>query len=281
MLSRASTRPRGLLTVSSSVTWNSQFTSSAPLPMVSRNVSRLDAFNPSGPVEAPSARTSPSITGRYLSEIMQSETGAPSLPAQEWNPRTVEEPSSKNAFVVSPITTFASFSEFLATLDHHQEDLAVVLYAASFCKLCQRATMVYKQLANKCLADSSSAAHHHGTTDAVSSMRFYRLEVEPHDALARLKPLGINKFPFVQIYWRGDCVASFSTGPSHLFRKKVDDTIQVCASRTPEGWQEVCRAFGAEIQDNHRVRNELRQQLEDEPPTARGPFSHSQSSLRP
>lgn len=146
----------------------------------------------------------------------------------------------------TPILDFTSFAHYFNTLES-QDGIVVVLYAAAFCKLCQRATMVFKQIAAK-------------RQQADPRLKFCRLEVTTSDG-HYMKPLQISKFPFVQIFYDHECVASFSTGPSHQFRKKVDDTVDACVKRTPEDWGEVRQQFRSEIEENRRVRKELMAQL--------------------
>jgi hypothetical protein len=146
----------------------------------------------------------------------------------------------------SPICDFSSFSEYFNTLEH-QDGIVVVLYAASFCKLCQRATVVYKQIASK-------------RKPVDPRLTFYRIEVTPNDGRF-MRPLHIQRFPYIQIFFQRNCVASFSTGPAHQFRKKVEDTLDVCSKRTAEDWIVVQEEFREEIQENRRVRSDLMQRL--------------------
>lgn len=173
-------------------------------------------------------------------------TAEPATAEQTDERRLLDHPATLPRRFETPITDFASFAHYFNTLES-QDGIVVVLYAAAFCKLCQRATMVYKQIAAK-------------RQPADPRFTFYRLEVTTGDGHC-MKPLQIRKFPFVQIFYEHDCVASFSTGPSHQFRKKVDDTLDVCAKRTPEDWGAVRRNFRNEIEENRRVRKELMSQL--------------------
>jgi hypothetical protein len=171
------------------------------------------------------------------------ETPAPSSSALSPTPDILPRETTN---FESPITDISCFAEYFNTLEH-QDGIVVVLYAASFCKLCQRATMVYKQIASK---------RQH--TDP--RLKFYRIEVAPSDGHF-MKPLQINKFPYVQIFYRQNCVASFSTGPSHQFRKKVEDTLDDCSNRTAEEWDVVQERFAKEIVENRLVRRRLIQSL--------------------
>jgi Thioredoxin len=166
--------------------------------------------------------------------------------AEQRNERKLDNPPILPRLFETPISTFASFAHYFNTLES-QDGIVVVLYAAAFCKLCQRATMVYKQIAAK-------------RQEGDPRLKFYRLEVTASDG-HYMKPLQISKFPFVQIFYQHECVASFSTGPSHQFRKKVDDTLDVCVKRTPEDWGSVRQHFRSEIEENRRVRKELMAQL--------------------
>jgi hypothetical protein len=157
-----------------------------------------------------------------------------------------DNPPREATNIESPIESFSSFAEYFNTLEG-QDGIVVVLYAASFCKLCQRATMVYKQIASK-------------RRQVDPRLKFYRLEVSTSDG-SFMKPLQISKFPYVQIFYRQNCVASFSTGPSHQFRKKVEDTLDDCMRRTEEDWATVQELFGKEIQENRSVRRNLMQSL--------------------
>jgi len=122
-----------------------------------------------------------------------------------------------------------------------KKEFVVVKYYAHYCKICQRAGMQFKKIATE-YPDISFGK--------VESM------VLP-DSANTLRSLGVSKFPFVQIYRKGQCVASFSTGPSHLFVKKVRDTIDSCLKRSPEEWNAFLSEFSSEIESNRQARETL------------------------
>lgn len=121
------------------------------------------------------------------------------------------------------------------------DELTVIKYHAHYCKICQRAGIQLKKVASE-----------------FPDVRFGKVEsmVFP-DSANTLRSLGVSKFPFVQIYRHGECVASFSTGPSHMFVKRVRDTIGDCQRRSPEEWQHFTTEFANEIASNHEARQAL------------------------
>lgn len=142
------------------------------------------------------------------------------------------------------VHNFADAGAYLNALDanEHDEELLVVNYYASYCKICQRSSINYKKIANEMKEQP---------------LRLARLEVSrlPTNLL---KKLGLTRLPFVQIFRHGKCVASFSTGPSHMFAPKVRDTLQTCLARTQDEWDAFLREFDAPIQENIQSQEVLR-----------------------
>jgi thioredoxin-like negative regulator of GroEL len=123
----------------------------------------------------------------------------------------------------------------------NNQEFVVIKYYAHYCKICQRAGMQFKKIATE---------YPNVSFGKVESMVF-------PDSANTLRSLGVSKFPFVQIYRNGQCVASFSTGPSHLFVKKVRDTIDTCLKRSPDEWDAFLSEFANEIESNRQAREEL------------------------
>ncbi len=155
--------------------------------------------------------------------------------------------------------------------DDHHSSLVVIKYYASYCKICQRAGIQFKKIATEysrgdvrfAKVEASVLAGGGGKNGSNNSIQHH-----PHQNHAAagssiatsadaLRRLGVTKFPFVQIYRQGLCVASFSTGPSHLFVKKVRDTIDLCLERTPDVWDGYCNEFQQEMESNRKARLEL------------------------
>lgn len=185
------------------------------------------------PLVSPIAASS-SITSEMTDS---SPTTPPGLPVVDTNSTTTSSRSS------NPVALIDSTNDLLNFMVGGREDdqLTVVKYYAHYCKICQRAGIQLKKVASE-----------------YPDVRFGKVEsmVFP-DSAQTLRSLGVSKFPFVQIYRRGQCVASFSTGPSHLFVKKIRDTIDICRNRTPEEWDAFTTEFSNEIESNRQARENL------------------------
>jgi thioredoxin-like negative regulator of GroEL len=146
--------------------------------------------------------------------------------------------------------------ELLAMMDGSDSDcndenksetsLTLVLFHAHYCKICQRATMQLTRAARE-----------------YPSVNFGKVEarVFPEPASDNLRSLGISKFPFVQIFRKGACVASFSTGPTHMFLRKVRDTLDLCLERDEDCWGSFTTDFATEIESNRDARSNLQPEL--------------------
>ena len=135
------------------------------------------------------------------------------------------------------------------TSSSSSSSMTLILFHAHYCKICQRAAMQLIRAAKE-----------------YPSVTFAKIEAsvlnpEPAD---KLKSLGVTKFPFVQLYRDGMCVASFSTGPTHMFMRKIRDTLDLCLDRDDECWGGFMDEFANEIQTNQVARNKLLIQYEQE-----------------
>jgi len=140
---------------------------------------------------------------------------------------------------VDLLKTTGELAEYMAGTD--EEELTIVKFYAHYCKICQRAGMQFKKI---------SAEY--------PQVRFGKVESQVFpDSANTLRDLGVSKFPFIQIFRKGQCVASFSTGPSHIFVKKVRDTLDTCLQRTPEEWDAFTTEFSNEIEANRQARESL------------------------
>ncbi len=149
-----------------------------------------------------------------------------------------------------PVTTVETIQELLAVMNCENEankkredsGMTLVLFHAHYCKICQRATMQLTKAARE-----------------YPSVNFAKVEAKviPEPTAENLRTLGVSKFPFVQIYRRGDCVASFSTGPTHMFMRKVRGTLDLCLERDEECWNGFSIEFATEIQGNRDARKQF------------------------
>ena len=155
-----------------------------------------------------------------------------------------------------PVAIAETMEELLAMMDGSDcncidenesgTSLTLVLFHAHYCKICQRATMKLTRAARE-----------------YPSVNFAKVEarVIPEPASDNLRSLGISKFPFVQIFRKGGCVASFSTGPAHLFMHKVRDTLDLCLERDEDCWEAFTTDFATEIESNRDARRNLQPEL--------------------
>ena len=169
-------------------------------------------------------------------------------------PKTSRAQTTKRQTPKSPVTMVESVEELLAVMDCHQDtittqddcEMTLILFHAHYCKICQRATMQLTKAARE-----------------YPMVNFAKVEskVIPEPTSDNLRTLGISKFPFVQIYRNGDCVASFSTGPTHMFMRKVRGTLDLCLERDEDCWEGFSTEFASEIQGNRNARHQLRPEL--------------------
>lgn len=143
----------------------------------------------------------------------------------------------------SSVKLLATTQELLDTMegDGSPEKLVVIKYHAHYCKICQRAGLGFKKVATE-----------------YPDVQFAKVEslVFP-DKAKTLRSLGVTRFPFVQIYRQGKCVASFSTGPSHRLVRRVRANIYDCRQRSKEEWEEFSNQSSDEIQSNLLARRDL------------------------
>jgi len=148
-----------------------------------------------------------------------------------------------------PVTTVETMEELLAIMDGEHDasagkesSLSLILFHAHYCKICQRATMQLTRAAKD-----------------YPSVHFAKVEAKvfPEPAGDNLRMLGVSKFPFVQIYRKRDCVASFSTGPTHMFLRKVRETLDMCIERDTDSWEQFSNEFSNEIEANRDARRSL------------------------
>jgi thiol-disulfide isomerase/thioredoxin len=159
---------------------------------------------------------------------------------------------------ISKVNVMTSIPELLQFMEqgNHQKssfssssssELVVVHYHANYCKTCQRAGIKLNKLARD-----------------FPKISFAKAEVQlflPTPSQT-LNSLGIFRFPFVQIYRRGVRVASFSTGPSHLFEGKVCNALRDCLNRSDAQWSALEIQNYEDIQENFQTRRQLLQTVQ-------------------
>lgn len=147
-----------------------------------------------------------------------------------------------------PVSIAESMEDLLSVMDgpvdnSHPAGMTLILFHAHYCKICQRATMQLTRASKE-----------------YPSVGFCKAEsrIVPKPVADNLRLLGVTKFPFVQIYRGGNCVASFSTGPTHLFLRKVRETLDLCLDRDKDAWEGFYNEFATEIDANRDARRKLK-----------------------
>mmetsp|Transcript_17310 Transcript_17310/g.37937 ORF Transcript_17310/g.37937 Transcript_17310/m.37937 type:complete len:288 (-) Transcript_17310:199-1062(-) len=167
-------------------------------------------------------------------------------------PRPIPKIPSKEKKKLNAVRIAESASDLLDIMNGKNSDdndddvnndaLTLILFHAHYCKICQRAGIQLKKAAKE-----------------YPAVRFGKIEsqVIPEPVSDNLRTLGVSKFPFVQIYRRGQCVASFSTGPTHMFMSKVRATLDLCLERDENCWDSFVTEFAEEIESNQLARRNL------------------------
>ncbi|VEU35999.1 unnamed protein product [Pseudo-nitzschia multistriata] len=166
----------------------------------------------------------------------------------------------------TPVTTYANALDLLDAIDGAPpDDLTAVLFFAHYCKTCHRANIPFKQLAYEhggsgSGSDSDSDANGSG----VRFLRFETSSLSPN----QFRSLGLERVPFLQIYRRGVCVASFSatkaTGPTTtkmVLRSRLSEHLEACKRRSDADWSAFRRRYAGDIEANASARRRLRAEL--------------------
>lgn len=146
------------------------------------------------------------------------------------------------------VTGLTSLEDFLEFVDSAPPDsLSVIKFYANSCPLCRRIEMKYKKM-----------AHYYQK----APIRFAEVEKTAHPEL--FSTLGIERFPFIQIYRNSQCVASHGTESEKTFGPIVNDTIQRELMMRPEDWDSFLTAFAEPIRQSSDKLETLRSILRDE-----------------
>jgi hypothetical protein len=174
--------------------------------------------------------------------------GPPLPPPHQFHPH--QSQSSADQSSLTAVRTVATTLEYLDVLDanQHSDDLLIVKYNAPSCRLCVRSGIHYKKLA--------LSLREQGLP--VQCVRFDASVLSG----ATLRDLGLIRFPFVQIFRRGDCVAAFSTGATHMFTTKVKNAVRKSLARSPDEWNTfLVDEYADYVCSNRQARRTLREAL--------------------
>lgn len=152
-------------------------------------------------------------------------------------------PLQQDATVTAPVAPpkvlpLKTLDEFLDYLDNAPHDsLSVVKFYAKTCPLCRRIDVKYKKM-----------AHFYQK----APIRFAEIDKAVHPDFCTA--LGVERFPFIQIYRNGQCVASHGTDSDKTFEPLVNDTVQRELSMSAKDWESFLNTFAEPIrQSTERV----------------------------
>lgn len=140
------------------------------------------------------------------------------------------------------VDKLASLDDFLNYIDGAPKNsLAVIKFYAKSCPLCKRIEVKYKKMSRYYF---------------MAPIQFAEIEKTAHPDL--FSTLGVETYPFIQIYRNGQCVASHGTESEKTFEPIVHDTIQRELSMTSEDWDSFLQAFAEPIQVSMKKLETLR-----------------------
>jgi len=152
-----------------------------------------------------------------------------------------------------PVTPVHSIGEFLDLVENTREnELVIVKVHAKWCRVCARAILKYKKMAQK----------YSSTATNTVPIKFISVEASSNKKI--IEELGIRKFPYIQIYRNRECVASFGTGPVHNFERMTGSTIEQKLNTTEEQWDAFRSEFKDQIASNLQNLDALRLDAEIE-----------------
>ena len=135
--------------------------------------------------------------------------------------------------VVPPIVhRLQSLGDFLNYIDSAPRDsLSVVKFYANSCPMCKRIELKYKKMARVYQNEP---------------IQFAEIEKTAHSGL--FPTLGVETYPYIQIYRNGQCVAAHGCESDKIFEPMVNDTIQRELQMTTDDWNSFLTAFAGPIQ---------------------------------
>jgi thiol-disulfide isomerase/thioredoxin len=144
------------------------------------------------------------------------------------------------------VQRLGNLSDFLQFIDSAPlNSLVVVKFFGQSCPLCRKIEIKYKKMAS-----------YYGS---VAPIQFAEIEKRAHPPL--FATLGIESFPYIQIYRNGQCVASHGTESDTTFEPMVKDTIERELLMSVEDWSAFLTVFAAPIQATTAKLDTLRDSL--------------------
>eukprot|EP00547_Thalassionema_nitzschioides_P009915 CAMPEP_0194227282 /NCGR_PEP_ID=MMETSP0156-20130528/42778_1 /TAXON_ID=33649 /ORGANISM="Thalassionema nitzschioides, Strain L26-B" /LENGTH=219 /DNA_ID=CAMNT_0038959761 /DNA_START=17 /DNA_END=676 /DNA_ORIENTATION=+ len=169
----------------------------------------------------PATSTKTLITTSLPSSIaIPQEGGTPISPPVRLETPTVTKKEESSISNIRKLTGFSDLRSTLAAAP--QNELTVVSFHASYCRVCRRAQIKYKKV----------------VSIAPEKVQFTSFEASKIPA-ADLKSLGVFRFPCIQVWRNGQCVESLNPGASFSYIPKVMESIDKGLERSRTEWLDI------------------------------------------
>jgi thiol-disulfide isomerase/thioredoxin len=185
-----------------------------------------------------SSHTSPQESSPPYQDTVPGE-----IPASSTTTTTTSSSSSSNSYSKpGKVQRLHSVQELLQYIDEAPTNsLSVVKFYTQTCPLCKKIALPYQKMARV----YSSSNNNNTPSTTTPNIRFAEIDKAVHSQLCTT--LGIDRFPYLQIYRNGQCVASHGTESDKTFAPLVNDTIQRELSMTNDDWKVFLTTFEAPI----------------------------------
>lgn len=153
--------------------------------------------------------------------------------------------NSDDSIVAGEIRTLTSATQLVDVVDlsRRRGCIVVVMFHSHFVQACNRAQHHFRRMAE------NSAAN--------EGVVFARIESTAMSE-SSLRSLEVERYPHVQMYKDGKCVASFSVPQTYTFRTIVWNSLDEVKRRQPNEWQRFYRESAQDIERNQDALNGIR-----------------------
>lgn len=187
-------------------------------------------------------RALPITSDRRPSTLHRQATALLSSPPPSFGGEELQGNVATTAPPAPRVLSLKSLDEFLEYVDQAPQDsLSVIKFYSKSCPLCKRIELKYKKMAH---------------VYQKAPIRFAEVDKAIHPDLCNT--LGVDRFPFIQIYRNGQCVASHGTESDKTFGPIVNDTIQRELCMRNEEWEAFLTSFAEPIRQGAEKIQKLR-----------------------
>jgi hypothetical protein len=136
---------------------------------------------------------------------------------------------------------------------------AVIMFHSHFGRSSMRAQHQFRRIAEHHHQQRSATTTNGNNKDKVKDFYLFARMESSTISETTLQELGVSKYPHIQVYRDGKCVASFSIPQTYLFSKMVSDALDELDTRSPEDWEQFMAHHQDVITENQHVIESIRQ----------------------